>query len=36
MRNIMQPDFRHIEDVNKVSKETTKVRFSTLKSGSLL
>ena len=26
MRNIMQPDFRHIEDVNKVSKETTKIR----------
>jgi len=22
----MQPDFRHIEDVNKVSKETTKIR----------
>lgn len=26
MRNIMQSDFRHIEDVNKVSKETTKIR----------
>lgn len=26
MRNIMQPDFRHIENVNKVSKETTKTR----------
>lgn len=26
MRNIMQPDFRHIKNVNKVSKETTKTR----------